>query len=413
MECLKTLDSEDLHTMSTFDSDSNGQGLQTRLIHTPPADASGFNALPAPIMRGSTTFFENTAAQRKPVDQLGLDYSYGLHGNPTQYTLAGKLAQIEQAKHCLLVPSGLAAITLVGSALLKTGDHWCLPANAYGPAHSLARLWQSQYGISFDVYDPMDAADLERRLRPETRLVWTETPGSLTFEVPDMKALTAVARARNIPVCVDNTWSSGLHFKPFDHGVDISIQALTKYQGGHADVIMGSVCSNNTALFAKVENINRLWGLGVSPDDCALVLRSLITLPLRHREQAAVAMRIAQWVSSQPEVDRLLHPAFASCPGHNNWKRDFTGSASLFAFTLKAPLADADAVRFVDTLKVFHIGYSWGGPESLALAFDMPANRRQHIGGSTLIRLAIGLEDEADLMADLQRAFAAIRVGAA
>jgi cysteine-S-conjugate beta-lyase len=394
--------------VSTFKASQSGLGLQTDLIHEPGVDPSGFNALPHAVCRGSTTFFENTAAQRKPVDALGIDYSYGLHGNPTQYTLALQLAKIEQAKHCLLLPSGLTAIAIVGLALLRAGDHWCLPANAYGPAHSLARQWTAQFNIDFDVYDPMSPQDLSQRIRPNTRLIWMETPGSLTFEIPDIPALAAVARHAGIPSCIDNTWSSGLHFKPFAHGVDISIQALTKYQGGHADVIMGSVCSNNTPLFAKIELQNRLLGLGVSPEDCALVLRSLITLPLRHREQARVALELAQWIATQPLVDRLLHPAFASCPGHANWQRDFTGMASLFAFTLKPPLKDADAVAFVDALRVFHIGYSWGGPESLALAFEMPVDRQAHIGRGPLIRLAIGLEDPLDLKNDLQRAFQTI-----
>lgn len=396
--------------MSTFDpTDDRAQGLQTRLIHSPPVSSDRFHALPVAIHRGSTTFFQNTAAQRKPVDPLSLDYSYGLHGNPTQYTLAKRLAEIEQARHCLLVPSGLAAIALVGTALLQAGDHWCLPANAYGPAHSLARQWQTQFGIAFDVYDPLNPDDLRARITPHTRLVWAETPGSLTFEIPDVAALCAVAHAHQIPVCIDNTWSSGLHFKPFVHGVDISIQALTKYQGGHADVIMGCVSSCDSALFARIEHTNRLWGLGVSPDDCALVLRSLVTLPLRHREQAAVALRVAEWIAHQPEVDRLLHPAFDSCPGHSHWKRDFTGAASLFAFTLKTGWSDADAVRFVDSLRIFHIGYSWGGPESLALAFQMPDDRQQHIGAGPLIRLAIGLEDEEDILRDVQQAFTALR----
>ncbi len=199
---------------------------------------------------------------------------------------------------------------------------------------------------------------------------------------------------------------SGLIFKPFNHGADLSIQSLTKYQGGHADVIMGAVTSNNTQLFAKIENQNRILGLAVSPDDCALILRSLKTLPLRHREQAKVALELAQWIKLQMPVNRILHPAHADCPGHENWLSDFQGSASLFAFTLKPEFTDADAVRFVDALRVFHIGYSWGGPESLALAYNLPTQRQQHIGQGPLIRLAIGLEDPIDLKNDLQNAFA-------
>jgi cysteine-S-conjugate beta-lyase len=391
--------------MSTFEHSKSNLGLQTELIHEPGVEAQAFHALPHPITRGSTTFFANTAEQRAPIDALGLDYSYGIHGNPTQYTLAKQLARIEQAKHCLLIPSGLNAIAVTALGFLSAGGHWLIPENAYGPVLTLAQHWQEQFNIAFDTYNPLDENNLAQKIQTNTQLIWSESPGSITFEVPKISKLSATAHQFGIPIAIDNTWSSGLIFKPFDHGIDISVQSLTKYQGGHADVIMGAVTGNNTELFAKIENQNRILGMAVSPDDCALVLRSLKTLPLRHKEQAKVALELAEFIKSQPQVNRLLHPAHPDCPGHQNWLSDFTGAASLFAFTLKPEFTDKDAVRFVDALRVFHIGYSWGGPESLALAYNLPMNRQTHIGNGPLIRLAIGLEDPNDLKADLLQAF--------
>lgn len=388
----------------------------TRAVHSPQIGPEGFNALATPVYRGSSTFFENTAAQRTKVDVLGLDYSYGLHGNPTQYTLAQRLAEIEGAMHCLVCPSGLNAITLIAMAVLKTGQHWLIPGNVYNPVHALAVRLKADFDIAFDVYDPLNLDSLEQLIRPETRLLWAEAPGSITFEVPDLSRLLQIAAQRDLITAIDNTWSAGLAYKPFQatgasQGFDFSVQALTKYQCGHADVLMGAVLSSNTAAFAEVEKRNRCFGVGVSPEDCALVLRGLLTLPLRYKAQGDAAVEIAHWLAAQPEVGKVLHPALPDCPGHEHFKTHFTGSASVFSILLKPDFGDSHACRFVDALNLFKIAYSWGGPESLALAGDLPADRLNQIldGNGSLVRLAIGLEDVDDLKADLRQALTSMQ----
>lgn len=398
--------------MSTFKPKTNDHALATHLVHSEPVGPDGFHARAVPVYRGSSTFFSNTAAQRTAVDVLGLDYSYGLHGNPTQYTLAKKLAEIEGAKHALVCPSGLAAISLLAQACLKQGDHWLVPENVYGPVIALAHDLR-HYGVEFSEYDPCDVGSLIRATRENTKLIWTESPGSLTFELPDLRAIVEFAKRHSIRTGIDNTWSAGIALKPFDIGLDYSVQALTKYQCGHADVLMGAVLCNDTALFAPVERKNRLHGLGVSPADCDLVLRGLLTLPLRYQHQGDNAYGIARALEYFPQVARVLHPAMASCPGHEFFKRDFTGQASIFSVVLKPEFSDAQACAIVDALKLFRIAYSWGGPESLALVVNVPESRKRHLGSfgepcGPILRFAIGLEDPNDLLADLKQAFAQV-----
>lgn len=387
------------------------RGLSTEIIHSKSVGSNGFSALPVPVYRGSSTFFENTAAQRAPINPLGLDYSYGLHGNPTQYSLAKKLAEIEGAEHALLCPSGLTGIALVAKACLKSGDHWVIPENVYGPVQILARSLQTDYGIEFSEYDPCDASSIKKVLQANTKLVWAEAPGSLTFEVPDLQSIVAFAKNRGARTCIDNTWSAGIAYKPFEHGFDYSVQALTKYQCGHADVLMGAVLSNNTQAFADVEQKNRLLGLSVSPADCDLVLRGLLTLPLRYTHQAKNALQVAHALKQHTAIARVLHPEFVECPGHVFYKRDFTGFASVFSVVLKPEFNDEQACRIVDKLQLFKIAYSWGGPESLGLVVNIPESRKRHLADSNgkcgpIIRLAIGLEEPADLIADLIQALA-------
>lgn len=399
--------------MSTFDNKPKALKLSTHLVHSPAVGPEGYNSLATPVYRGSSTFFLNTAAQRAQVDVLGLDYSYGLHGNPTQYTLAKKLAEIEGAKHALVCPSGLAAIALVVKACLKQGEHWLLPENAYGPVRLLAEDLLS-FGIEYSEYDPCDLSSLAKQLRPNTRLVWAEAPGSLTFEVPDLQGIVQLTQSQNIRTAIDNTWSAGIALKPFELGFDYSVHALTKYQNGHADVLMGAVLSNNTDHFAAVEHKNRIYGLGVSPSDCELVLRGLLTLPLRYQHQGDKAYAIAQALQAFPAVSRVLHPALPSCPGHTHFKALFQGQASVFAVVLQTQYTDAQACAIVDALKLFRIAYSWGGPESLALVVNVPNSRKRHLGQDgqacgPILRLAIGLEDTDDLLNDLKQAFQCVQ----
>ena len=398
--------------MSTFKHHDSAHGLSTEIVHSKPVSQEGFSALPVPVYRGSSTFFESTKAQRAAVDPLGLDYSYGLHGNPTQYTLAKKLAEIEGAVHALVCPSGLTGIVLVAQACLKTGDHWLIPENVYGPVQALARNLLADCGIEFSEYDPCNADTVQSAIRSNTKLIWTEAPGSLTFEVPDLKSILATAKAQGIRTGIDNTWSAGIAYKPFEHGFDFSVQALTKYQCGHADVLMGAVLSNNTAAFADVERKNRILGLGVSPTDCSLVLRGLLTLPLRYAKQAESGLQVAKALKQNSAIAKVLHPEFTDCPGHPFYKRDFNGFASIFSVVLKPEFTDAQACKIVDNLKLFKIAYSWGGPESLALVVNVPESRKRHLAGSDgvcgqILRLAIGLEEPADLIADLMQAIEA------
>ena len=395
--------------MSTFKHHLPTRGLSTEIIHANPVSSDGFSALAAPVYRGSSTFFENTAAQRTPVNPLGLDYSYGLHGNPTQYNLAKKLAEIEGAIHALICPSGLTGIALVAQACLKTGDHWLIPENVYGPVQALARSLHLDYGVEFSEYNPHDASTVKSLLQPNTKLVWTEAPGSLTFEVPDLKAILAFAKAHGARTGIDNTWAAGIAYKPFVHGFDYSVQALTKYQCGHADVLMGAVLSNNTQAFADLERKNRILGLGVSPADCDLVLRGLLTLPLRYKQQAESGLLVADALKKHPAIEKVLHPEFPECPGHEFYKRDFSGFASIFSVVLKSRYNDAQACKVIDSLKLFKIAYSWGGPESLGLVVNVPDSRKRYLADTNgqcgpILRLAIGLEEPADLIADLEQA---------
>jgi cysteine-S-conjugate beta-lyase len=395
--------------MSTFKRNTSKHGLSTEIVHSKSLGGQDFAALPVPVYRGSSTFFENTAAQRAPVDPLGLDYSYGLHGNPTQYTLAKRLAEIEGATHALVCPSGLTGIVLVAQACLRTGDHWLIPENVYGPVQALARSLHLDFGIEFSEYDPCNAETVLSAIRSNTKLIWTEAPGSLTFEVPDLKSILATAKAHGIRTGIDNTWSAGIAYKPFEHGFDFSVQALTKYQCGHADVLMGAVLSNNTAAFSDVERKNRILGLCVSPSDCSLVLRGLLTLPLRYTQQAESGLLVAKALKQHAAIEQVLHPEFSECPGHAFYKRDFNGFASIFSVVLNAEMTDAQACKIVDSLKLFKIAYSWGGPESLALVVNVPDSRKRRLAGSDgkcgpILRLAIGLEEPADLIADLMQA---------
>jgi cysteine-S-conjugate beta-lyase len=395
--------------MSTFKHKPATYGLSTEIIHSKPVSSEGFSALPVPLYRGSSTFFDNTAAQRATVNPLGLDYSYGLHGNPTQYTLAKKLAEIEGATHVLVCPSGLTGIALVAQACLKSGDHWLIPENVYGPVQALARSLHMDYGVEFSEYDPCDSASVAAGLRTNTALVWTEAPGSLTFEVPDLQAIVALAKTHGARTGIDNTWAAGIAYKPFEHGFDFSVQALTKYQCGHADVLMGAVLSNNTKAFADLERKNRILGLGVSPVDCDLVLRGLLTLPLRYKQQADNGLLVATALKQHPAVARVLHPEFPECPGHAFYKRDFNGFASIFSVVLKAEYTDEQACAIIDRLKLFKIAYSWGGPESLGLVVNVPDSRKRHLVDlegkcGPILRLAIGLEEPVDLIADLMQA---------
>jgi cystathionine beta-lyase len=370
--------------------------LQTRLIHSDYTAPGGFAAFPTAIHHASTVLFKDVAAMRSGEWKDKSAYTYGLHGTPTTFTLEARLAAIEGGKHCLLAPSGLSAIAMVDFAFLKTGDDVLLPENVYNPNRELGRWLSADFGITARYYDPLVGGGIAALIQPNTKLIWTEAPGSVSMEVPDLPAICAAAKARGVLVALDNTWSAGLALRGFDLGVDIIMQALTKYQSGGSDVLMGAVITRDAALNDKLAMAHMRLGLGVSPDDAFLVMRGLPSMQLRF---------VAAWLQGRPEIVRVLHPAFEDCPGHATWKRDFTGAGGLFSVVFDARYTEAQTDAFVDALTLFGIGYSWGGANSLVMPYRIAAMRDNWGDAGTLVRFNIGLESVDDLIADIAQAF--------
>jgi len=377
---------------------------QTSLIHTDYSAPEGFAAFPSAIHHASTVLFRNVAAMRSGDWKEKSAYTYGLHGTPTTFTLEARLAEIEGGAQCLLAPSGLAAISMVDFALLKSGDDVLLPDNVYNPNRELGRWLSSDFGITARYYDPLIGAGIAEMIQPNTRLIWTESPGSVSMEVPDLPAICAAARARGVLVALDNTWSAGLALRGFDLGVDIIMQALTKYQSGGSDVLMGAVITRDRALHDRLSLAHMRLGMGVGADDAYLVLRGLPTMKLRFEAHDAAARKVAAWLKARPEISKMLHPAFEDCPGHEFWQRDFSGAGGLFSVLFDARYTEEQTDRFVDALKLFKIGYSWGGANSLCVPYRIQSMRKHWSGAGTLVRFNIGLEDPADLIADIEQA---------
>ncbi|MGO4377727.1 cystathionine beta-lyase [Pseudoduganella sp. RAF19] len=380
--------------------------LQTQLIHTDYTAPEGFAAFPSAIHHASTVLFKDVAAMRSGDWKEKNAYTYGLHGTPTTFTLEARLAEIEDGEQCLLAPSGLAAISMVDFALLKTGDDVLLPDNVYNPNRELGKWLTADFGITARYYDPMIGAGIAGLIQPNTKLIWTEAPGSVSMEVPDLRAISAAAHARGVLVALDNTWSAGLALRGFDLGVDIIMQALTKYQSGGSDVLMGALITRDRSLHDRLAIAHMRLGMGVGADDAYLVLRGLPTMKLRFEAHDAGARKVATWLKSRPEISKVLHPAFEDCPGHEFWKRDFTGAGGLFSVLFDAKFSEEQTDRFVDSLKLFKIGYSWGGAHSLCVPYRIQAMRRNWSDAGTLVRFNIGLEDPADLIADIEQALA-------
>jgi len=380
--------------------------LQTLLTTTDYRPPEGFSAFPTAIHHASTVIFKDVAALRARNWQDKNAYTYGLHGTPTTFTLEARLAEIEGGTHCLLAPSGLAAIAMIDLALLSTGDEVLLPDNVYNPNRELGNWLSDSFGITARYYDPMIGEGIAALINAKTRLIWTEAPGSVSMEVPDIPAICRVAKEKNVLVALDNTWSAGLAFRAFDHGVDIVMQALTKYHSGGSDVLMGAVITRSKDLHHKIERAHMRLGMGVSADDTFLVLRGLPTMKLRFEAHDRSAREIAAWLKSRSEITHILHPAFDDCPGHATWKRDFTGAGGLFSVLFDPRFTEAQTDRFIDSLKLFKIGYSWGGANSLAVPYRIATMRSQWPHQGQLVRLNIGLEDTRDLIADLEQALA-------
>ncbi len=383
--------------------------FQTSLIHNPYRPPAGFTGLSTPVHHASTVLFESVASMRARNWQDKSGYTYGLHGTPTTFTLEARLAAIEDGRHCLLAPSGLAAIVMVNLALLEAGDEVLLPDNVYNPSRDLAHWMEQSFGINARFYDPLIGAGIAELISPRTRLIWAEAPGSVSMEVPDIPAICQTAKAKQVPVALDNTWSAGLAFAAFAHGVDIVMQALTKYQSGGSDLLMGAVITRDKTLHRRIEQAHMRLGMGVGADDVHRVLRSLPTLKLRFEAHDVAAREVAQWLAQRPEIARVLHPALPQCPGHDLWQRDFTGAAGLFSAIVDAAYDESQTDRFVDSLRLFGIGFSWGGAQSLCVPYRMTGMRKQWTEKGQLLRFNIGLEEPADLIADLEQALASLR----
>ena len=396
--------------------------LSTRLIHHPYTPPAGFAAPVVPVHKASTVIFPDVAAMRSREWKNKTGYTYGLHGTPTTFILEERLCELEGGLQCLLMPSGLAAIANVSLALLCSGDEMLIPDNVYGPNKAMAESALAQWGIGHRLYNALDVADLEAKISPATRLVWLEAPGSVTIEFPDLLAQVALCRARGVTTALDNTWGAGLAFAPFDLegdgsgrlAVDVSVHALTKYPSGGGDVLMGSAVTRDPALHLKLKLMHMHLGIGVGANDVEAVLRSLPSMNLRYRAHDRTARTLARWLQQQSPVVQVLHPALTGSPGHEHWQA-LCGAAEsgeglaagLFSvvFDSRYPQAQVDA--FCDALQLFSIGYSWGGPMSLVVPYDIAQMRRgaqPQLHAGTVVRFSIGLESAQDLQCDLQQA---------
>jgi cysteine-S-conjugate beta-lyase len=380
----------------------------TALIHHPYRAPEGFAAPQVGVFKASTVMFDNVAALRARDWRTKDGYTYGLHGTPTTFTLEERIATLEGGTETLLVPSGLAAVAVTDMALLKHGDEVLLPENVYGPSRELARHELARWGIAHRQYDPLDAAAMAAMISDRTKLIWLEAAGSVTMEFPDLHGLVSAARARGVTTALDNTWGAGIAFRPFEIGVDIVMQALTKFPSGGGDVLMGSITTRDAGLHERLKLAHMHLGYGVSGNDAELILRSLPSLPLRYHAHDRTARELAAWLAARPEICRVLHPAMESCPGHVHWKRTCSAAAGLFSVVFDERLSSLQVDRFVDALKLFKIGYSWAGPVSLAVPYDLKAMRQTPPYPGTLVRFSIGLESAEALRADLEQAFAAI-----
>jgi cystathionine beta-lyase len=397
------------------------QAPSTSLIHHPYVAPASFAAPQPGVFKASTVFFRNVAALRSTEWKDKSGYTYGLHGTPTTYQLEERLCSLEGGLQCLLATSGLSAIAVVSMALLQTGDEVLIPENAYGPGKALAQGELKAWGITHAFFDPMDPQDLAAKITPRTRLVWLEAPGSVTMEFPDLVGMVQICRARGVVCALDNTWGAGIAFQPFDLlpsspgalAVDISVQALTKYPSGGGDVLMGSVITRDPALHMRLKLTHMRIGLGVAGNDAEMVLRSLPSIHLRYQAHDLAARQLAAWCQERPELAQVLHPALPESPGHSHWKALCRagpgGAAGLFSIILRPEYTQSQVDAFCDRLQLFRLGFSWGGPISLVVPYELQSMRSswpKHLARGTVVRFSIGLEAVEDLQSDLLQALA-------
>lgn len=395
--------------------------LTTTLIHHPYTPPAGFVAPQPGVFKASTVIFPNVAAMRDFEWKDKSAYTYGLHGTPTTYTLEERLCTLEGGTQCLLVPSGLAAIANVALSLLHTGDEVLIPDNAYGPNTALAQGELQAWGITHQFYDPMNPQDLAAKIGPHTRLVWLEAAGSVTLEFPDLCEMVRICRAQGVRTALDNTWGAGLAFAPFDLvpglgqalGVDVSIHALTKYPSGGGDVLMGSVITRDAALHMRLKLTHMRLGLGVAANDAEAVLRGLPSMALRYQAHDQTTRTLTAWALLQPEFLQVLHPALPGSPGHAHWRELCSGGAAagLFSVVIDPRFGQRQVDAFCDALQLFKVGYSWAGPVSLVMPYELGRMRQawpSHLLQGAVVRFSVGLESATDLRHDLMQALRAL-----
>jgi cystathionine beta-lyase len=393
-------------------TDSAKRGFRTKLSHTGRAGKRIHGFVNPPLLRGSTVLYSTVAERRAMAARRGERLlTYGLGGSETHWALEDVIAEVEGGTRCAIVCSGLAAVTTPLLAFLKSGDHCLMPDSVYGPTRNFCDGVLHRFGVETTYYDPeIDEAGVGGLIQSNTTVVYTESPGSHTFELQDVPAIARQAHARGAKVLMDNTWGIH-HFQPFRHGVDVSIQAATKYPAGHSDALIGSVTVNSDADWQKLHATVRGLGQYASPDDCWLTLRGMRTMGVRLAQQMDSAMEVAHWLRGRPEVKQVLHPALPGAPGHAIWKRDFTGACSLFGIEFPPEYSVESTHAFVEALELFGIGASWGGFESLALPTTGFVTRTASAAKfeGPLVRLHIGLEDVDDLTADLDQGLKVMR----
>ena len=384
----------------------------SRCVHHPAVSHEGFASLAVPTYRASTIVYGDPDAFTRRSER-GLDgYSYGLHGTPTTRTLEAQLTELHGGMRTVLVPSGQAAVALTMLSVLLPGQKVLIPDTAYPPVRHFCADYLAPRGIDHAVYDPLIGAGIADLIDARTRLIWLESPGSGTMEVQDVPAIAAVARSRGVLTGCDNTWAGPLLFKPLAHGVDFAIEALTKYVGGHSDLLLGSVTVRDPALRKALKDSLRLLGIGVSPDEVALALRGIETMGVRMAHTGRVAKEFAERLQISPVIARVLHPALPSCPGHEVWARDFAGSSAVFSIVLKPDFRDRLSSA-MSRLRLFSIGASWGGTRSLIAPMEIAADRsvRRWNPHEPVVRLSIGLEEPGELWADIESFLAVLAEG--
>ncbi|WP_321923729.1 cystathionine beta-lyase [Paraburkholderia guartelaensis] len=369
-----------------------------------------FRSLSPAVIRASTVVFDSRAdfAQRKDCQPDG--YSYGITGTPTARELERRVARLEGGAHCIVTPSGQSALMMTLMGFVRGGDHLLVSAAGYGALKAFAQNWLAQFNVAVEFYPPAIGAEIEQYVKPNTRMICMESPGTVTMEMPDIPAIVEVAKRCGILTMADNTWASPLAFRPLEHGVDFSIEAATKFFGGHSDLLAGCISMNDAGHYATLRETQSVLGQQTSPDDCFLVMRGLETLKVRFDAQSASTLTIAEVLEQHTEVKRVLFPALASDPGYSIWRRDFSGSGCLFSLILR-PVPEAAFNAFFDALEHFAIGASWGGVHSLVAWYPalLQASRAFARTDQPIIRLSIGLEDTQTLLADLLNGLEAFR----